>query len=287
MEHQKKAYIFAILAVLLWSTVATAFKIALRDFPPEIMLLYASISATLVLFIFFIFDKTASKIKLIDFKKSALAGLFNPFIYYLILFEAYDLLPAQIAQPLNYTWPIVLSIFSAYYFKQKLRIGIWIGLLVSFTGVVLISAQTSAFGELNSWGIFLALFSSIVWSTYWIINMKDKRANSKKLFLNFLLGSVFVFCYILLKQESFKYNTEAMLASIYIGFFEMGITFFFWMKALSLTQQTAKINNLVFLSPFLSFFLIALILEEKIQLMSIIGLIVIILGIILQKLIKK
>ena len=93
--------------------------------------------------------------------------------------------------------------------------------------------------------------------------------------------------YLLVKQETIIIKPEAMLASIYIGFFEMGITFFFWMKALSLSKQTAKINNLVFLSPFLSFFFIALVLKENIQFMSIIGLIVIILGIILQKLIKK
>ena len=35
-------------------------------------------------------------------------GLLNPVAYYLVLFKAYDLLPAQVAQPINYAWPIVL-----------------------------------------------------------------------------------------------------------------------------------------------------------------------------------
>jgi len=287
MAAQKKAYIFALSAVLMWSTVATAFKIALSEFPPELMLFYASSSASILLFVIYYFDKHAPKLSYNDFRKSSISGLFNPFIYYLVLFEAYNLLPAQIAQPLNYTWPIVLTIFSAIVFKEKLKIGIWIGLSVSFIGVILISWQGASFGPLSNLGIFLALGSSIIWSIYWILNMKDQRTNSLKLFTNFLLGSLFIFTYLLITDVPFLFSTKGLLSSIYIGFFEMGITFFVWMKALSLSQQTAKINNLVFLSPFISFFFIALILKENIQFMSVLGLIIIILGILLQKIIKK
>ena len=286
MQNQTKAYTYALIAVSLWSTVATAFKIALKSLSPELMLFYASVSATVILFVFYYFDNNAKRLSFLDFKKSLLAGLFNPFVYYLILFEAYELLPAQIAQPLNYTWPLVLSLFSAIFLNQKLKKGMWIGLFISFIGVIIISTQSFAIETLSKWGIFLALFSSIIWSTYWIINIKDKRADSQKLFLNFLIGSIFVFVYILIKGIEFDFNKEGVFGSIYIGFFEMGITFFLWMKALKLTSQTARINNLVFLSPFLSFFFIALILKEPIQLMSIVGLLVIILGIVIQKVLK-
>jgi len=287
MTNQKKSYLYALVAVLMWSTVATAFKIALKSLPSELMLFYASVIATLVLFIFYLFDKTAQKITLLDLKKSLISGFFNPFIYYLILFEAYDLLPAQIAQPLNYTWPLVLSLFSAIFLNQKLKIGTWIGLFISFIGVIIISTQSFSIDLLSKFGMFLALFSTVIWSIYWIINIKDERADSMKLFLNFLIASVLVLIYILVKGIRFDFNTEGLLACIYIGLFEMGITFFLWMKALKLTNQTAKINNLVFLSPFLSFFFIAIILKESIQFMTIIGLIVIICGIIIQKVFNR
>ena len=35
------------------------------------------------------------------------SGFLNPFLYYIILFKAYSLLPAQEALSLNYTWPLV------------------------------------------------------------------------------------------------------------------------------------------------------------------------------------
>jgi drug/metabolite transporter (DMT)-like permease len=47
--------------------------------------------------------------------QSAITGALNPFGYYLILFKAYSLLPAQLAQPLNMIWPVTLSdAFCAY-----------------------------------------------------------------------------------------------------------------------------------------------------------------------------
>lgn len=286
MKSINKASLYAIAAILMWSTVASSFKIALNNFTPELTLFYASLTATVILFIIFSFDKSSKKLSFTDLKLSSISGLFNPFIYYLVLFEAYSLLPAQIAQPLNYTWPIVLTIFSSIIFKYKLKYGVWIGLIVSFIGVILISNQSDSSKTMSLFGIILAIGSSVIWSIYWILNMKDKRANSQKLFMNFLFGSLYIFIYIFIRNIPILYTSKGLMASIYIGFFEMGITFFIWMKALELSSNPSKINNLVFLSPFISFIFIAVILKETVQFMSILGLFIIVLGIFLPKLIK-
>ena len=286
MLKQNKAYIYALLAILMWSTVASAFKIALSVYSPALVLLFASATASLVLFVFYKIDNNNKPINISKLKISLISGLFNPFIYYLILFEAYSLLPAQVAQPLNYTWPIVLTILSSFIFKEKLRLGIWIGLIVSFIGVIIISNQDSYANSLSLLGVILAIGSSLIWSIYWIINMKDQRPDIQKLFFNFLIGSIFILVYILVRNIPIVFSSKGIFASIYIGIFEMGISFIFWLKALRLTSQTAKINDLVFISPFLSFFFISIILGEKIEWSSIIGLIIIVLGISLQKTIK-
>ena len=82
---------------------------------------------------------------------------------------------------------------------------------------------------------------------------------------------------------------KGILSVIYIGLFEMGITFIIWLKALSLSKTTAKVSNLIFLAPFLSLFIISKIVKERILLSSIIGLFFIISGIVIQnyKLKKK
>ncbi|NWH06613.1 hypothetical protein [Desulfobacter latus] len=41
-----------------------------------------------------------------DWARGVLFGAINPFAYYLVLLQAYDLLPAQQAQPLNYSYQL-------------------------------------------------------------------------------------------------------------------------------------------------------------------------------------
>lgn len=286
MSSENKAYIYALTAVLLWSTVATAFKIALEDLRPELIVLFSSVFASIILLVINILDKNSFNLNLRDLQKSLLSALFNPFLYYLVLFESYNLLPAQVAQPLNYTWPIVLTVLSTIFLKEKLKVGAWIGLAVSFIGVVIISNQSGTYETLSPLGMILAVSSSIIWGVYWIINIRDSRPASQKLFLAFFIGSIYTLMYIILMDIDILFTTKGLIATAYIGLFEMGITFILWMQALKLSSQTAKVSKLVFLSPFLSLFFISFILKEEIQIASIIGLIVIVLGISLQKIIK-
>ena len=51
-----------------------------------------------------------------NYKKVFILGLVNPFLYYLVLFKAYDLLPAQEAQAINYTWALMLAFLSVIFF---------------------------------------------------------------------------------------------------------------------------------------------------------------------------
>ncbi len=53
-------------------------------------------------------------------------------------------------------------------------------------------------------------------------------------------------------------------AAVYVGIFEVGITYVLWMKAMQLSTSNAKIGNLVFMAPFLSLVFIHFILKETI-----------------------
>src|SRR6056297_3235208 len=119
------AYLFASLTILFWGTSASAFKIALRYLEPIPFLFFASWTAFLLLGIILLFQGRLSDV----FKFSARQYLFslglgflNPFAYYVILFQAYDRLPAQIAQPLNFIWPITLVLLSIPILGQRLSL---------------------------------------------------------------------------------------------------------------------------------------------------------------------
>ncbi|HPY52190.1 MAG TPA: EamA family transporter, partial [Sedimentisphaerales bacterium] len=76
---------------------------------------------------------------------------------------------------------------------------------------------------------------------------------------------------------------QGLIGGVYIGLFEMGITFLAWLKALKLARTTAHVVNLIYLVPFLSLLVIALVLDEQILPATLVGLVLIIAGIVLQK----
>jgi drug/metabolite transporter (DMT)-like permease len=287
MQNQTKAYIFAISAVLLWSTVATAFKTALTGMHFTSLLFISSLVSFILLSAILIGSgelQNAFNISIKSWLNSAVMGFLNPFLYYMILLKAYSILPAQIAQPLNYTWPVVLVFLSAPFLGHKITLKTILALLICFSGVLVISMQGKWNLDIsNPFGVVLAAGSSIVWSVFWLLNMKDKRHETHKLFLNFFFGFVYIAIYILLFEKINIKDTTSFLASVYVGIFEMGITFVLWLTALRLSSSPEKISSFVFLSPFLSIFFIAFFLHETIHFSTVAGLCLIVAGIILSK----
>lgn len=299
MKQQRQAYTYALLAVLCWSTIGSAFKISLRYLDFLTLLLFASFVAAVILFIILLLQgklHLMKKIKKEDLLSSAFLGLLNPFLYYIVLLKAYELLPAQEAGTLNYIWPLVLVLLSIPMLRQKITGWSILAILVSFFGIMLISThgQLLSLRFSNPVGVILALGSAIFWALYWIFNMKDRREEVSKLFLNFCFGFFYIFLTIaILRFLGLNWSRYPLLpwqgiaGSVYLGIFEMGITFILWMMALKLSSTTAKVSNLIYLSPFISLILIHFLVGEVILFSTVIGLAFIVGGIILQQSIKS
>ncbi|WP_029132442.1 DMT family transporter [Sedimenticola selenatireducens] len=289
MNDQSRAYLYGISAVLLWSTVATAFKLSLRHLEPIQLLFYASIASLLVMLAVLIRQGHLQRLLRTprrDLLLCATLGLLNPCIYYWVLFKAYDLLPAQEAQPLNYTWAITLSILAVPLLKQHLRRLDLLAIGISYFGILVIATHGAPFTLRfsNGYGVLLALGSTLIWSLFWIFNTRSRIEPVVGLFLNFLFA-IPVIALITWLTAGFGFDSiKGLYGAAYVGLFEMGITFVLWLKALRLTKSTAKVANLIFLSPILSLFLIHFIVGEDIHWSSGAGLLLIIAGNALQQL---
>jgi len=288
VERQTRAYGLGLIAVIIWSTVASAFKITLDHMDPPTMVVIASIFSTITLFIVVLATGRLGKLLRMTRNqriRSMLPGALNPFIYYLLLFFTYDILKAQEAQALNYTWPIILTILSIIILGQKIgKISI-VAIVISFIGVLVITTKGGFFtsGTVEPLGIGLGLANAAVWSTYWIINLKDNSDGVIKIFLNFLFGTILVTIFVMIVFGLDVDGMGGILGAGYIGVFEMGITFIIWLGALKLSRDTSKISNLIYLSPFVSLILIAVLVKEAILFTTVIGLFLILGGIVLQR----
>ncbi|HKK80818.1 MAG TPA: DMT family transporter, partial [Prolixibacteraceae bacterium] len=135
ISKNQRAIIYALITVLFWSTVATAFKIGLRELYPAQLIFTGSMVTVVILFGIILYTKKQILLKQLkpkDILHMGILGALNPFLYYIVLFEAYSLLPAQVAQPLNMVWPIVLVLLSVPLLKQKIGWKSFAALLISF-----------------------------------------------------------------------------------------------------------------------------------------------------------
>jgi drug/metabolite transporter (DMT)-like permease len=287
--NQRKAYAFGLGAVLCWSTVATAFKISLEYLSPAQLLLYASLSSWLFLGTILLV-KGQLKSSLLSgwnsYGRAFVFGAFNPLIYYLILFQAYSLLPAQEAQILNYSWAITMTILAIPLLGHKLYWQDVAAALVCYSGVLVIATHGDVLGLefANPEGVMWALVSTIIWALYWILNSKQVGDATSALFRNFSCAIPLTLLYCWMTGELVAVPWQGLAGAAYVGVFEMGLSFIFWLTAMRLTKSTASIANLIFIAPLLSLVIISVLLKEVILPSTLWGLALILGGLIIQQL---
>lgn len=288
VKNQRLSYINALIAVFLWSTVASVFKITLESLSVAQLVFYAVLTSTLVLFII-VLIKNLSKEVLNHFKENykliLLLGLLNPFLEYILLFKAYDLLPVQEAQTINFTWALMLTYLSIPLLGHKPKFNDLLAGLVCYFGVLVIATKGNplSLDFSNIYGVLLALLTTVVWSLYWIYNTKVKVNPVVGLFSSFVVGLPLVFIYYIYMEDFSIPDFSGAMGAIYIGLFEMSITYMFWLSAMKLTESTSKIANLIFIAPFLSLVFIYFLVGEQILLSTIFGLVLIVVGLLVQQ----
>lgn len=282
--NERRAVSFALAAVLLWSTVATGFKLGLAVLAPLQLLLLGTIISTAV---FWTAAIATSRYRLEPGQLPGVLafGLVNPFAYYVVLFEAYDRLPAQVAQPLNYTWAIALAVLAVPLLGQRLARRTLLGIVTGYVGVVILLTQ----GRFDAWpdtdwlGVALALASTLLWAGYWLMGTRSATEPLARMAWSFLVATPIVALVCRLGPGWPALTPENLLYGAWVGLIEMGVTFLLWQQALRLTANAGRIGQLIFLSPFLSLVLIGAVLGESVRATSWIGLAVIVAGLVMTR----
>ena len=287
-SNQNKAYLFAGIAIFFWSTVATAFKLALEHLEPIQLVFYSTLFSVIVLFFITLIQGKLNLIK--DFSRSdllrcAFLGLLNPCLYYIILFKGYDILPAQEAMVINFSWPIMIVILSIPILKQTIDIKSFLSIVVCYVGVVVIASKGDVFSMQfeSPLGVGYILFTTVIWSLFCLFNNKNSNDSVVSLFLIFLFSLPYILVIVYFSNSFIIPSTKGFIGSAYIGLFEMGISVVLWQLALKTSTTVSRVASLVFITPFLSLLILHFVLKETILASTIFGVILICLGLILQK----
>ncbi|WP_027852764.1 DMT family transporter [Marinobacterium litorale] len=288
VKSQPRAMLLGASAVFLWSTVATAFKLSLQWLTPVQLLAWASLVSLLVLALAVSWQRLWPAV--FEALRARplyclMLGIINPAAYYLILFRAYDLLPAQQAQALNYTWALTLSLLAIPLLKQPLRVRDMVALAGGYLGALVIATRgdllSLQFDSLE--GVVLAMLSTLFWALYWILNTRSSAPASATLLICFLIGTPLVWLTMVMQGEWVVPSGQALLGVVWVGLFEMGLTFMLWLGAMRAAVHVSRVSNLIFLSPFLSLIFIRYLLEETIAPATFVGLALIVCAVIYQQ----
>ena len=281
MSQETLATVFGLSAVVLWSTVATAFKLGLAAYTPAQLLTLACAVSCVVFWLTAVATRSV-RIDRGDLAWALALGLLNPVLYYLVLFEAYDRLPAQIAQPLNYTWAIVLALLAVPVLKQRLSRRALAGIVLAYAGVVVLIYRNTGQPELSLPGIALALGSTVLWAAYWLLNTRASAPPVATMAYSFTFALPVLAAWTHW-TDGWPASSEGWPYAVWVGLVEMGVTFLLWQQALKRTAHVARISQLIFLSPFLSLVLIGNVLGEPIQTNTVLGLAIIVAGVMITQ----
>ncbi|WP_231489519.1 DMT family transporter [Billgrantia saliphila] len=284
-SRDRQAMLFGLGAVALWSTVATAFKVALGHMTPLELMWLASLVSWLLIGGLMLRQGLLREALRRGWRTAAWAGLMNPVAYYLVLFGAYDRLPGQEAMALNYTWALTMAFLAVPILGQRLtRVDILAG-LVAYSGVWVIATRGAVFDVAfaDPLGVGLALASTLLWALYWLLNVRDRRPPLVAQWQNFSVGLPVLTLLMLLGPGFAWPGWAGVTAGIYVGLFEMGIAFVLWQLAVHRVSRTARVSNLIFLSPPISLLLLHLVVGEPILASTLVGLVLILGGLGLQQ----
>ena len=287
-KKDRQALLYGLAAVLAWSTVATAFKLALRELDVLQLLAYSVCFSAVALLSIVVWQGKLPLLREYAGQSPGyflLMGLVNPVAYYLVLLHAYDLLPAQQAQAINYTWAISLAVLAVPLLEHKLNRHDQIVLVLGYGAVLIIATRGQVLAlEFDSVeGVGLALLSTLIWAAYWLVSTRNQRDPVACLCLNFAVAAPAALALCATFSSLVIPGWRGLAGAAYVGLFEMGVTFALWSTALRLSSGVSRVGNLIFLSPLVSLVFIATILGEAIHPATLVGLALIIPGVLLQQ----
>jgi len=287
---QSKAgvYFLVILAMIFWGFTFVTFKFANQSFRPITIITFRLFVSLFFLFGFALLFKRLNRIRKKDQKWFLLMAVAEPFFYF--LGEAYGLtlVSATVGAVIISTIPLITPFGAYYLYKEKLTPMNYVGLVISFAGVVLVVLNKSGGLSANPLGIllmFVAVLSAVGY-TLVVKRLAEDYTPITMTAYQSLYGLVLFIPLFLIFEvphlDLSRVTTPSLLAVIYLGVFGSGICFIF--MAIGIRELgAAKANIFANLIPVVTAILSFLLLKEAMPLLKILGILIVIMGLLMSQ----
>lgn len=276
MTSKTKATILVFLCVFLWAMIPPTSKFVSSNLDNHQFLFYSSFTSFISLLIATIFSKKVTRIKQYkrkDWLNIIILGLLGTYIYYLFLYLGYANAKGLEVLVVQYTWPVLVVVFSLFILKESLDLQKIISILLGFIGVLIVLSKGNITSlHIDNYEVIILVFLGA--SSFALFSVLSKKIQLEAIGVTsmyFLVATVSSFLSLMYFSE-FKFPAlNDWYAIILNGLLLNGFSYLFWIKALKLTQAS-YLAPYVFITPVLSAIYLVVLFDEPIYSAYFIGL---------------
>jgi drug/metabolite transporter (DMT)-like permease len=267
-------YLLILLAIIFWGTSFVATKTVLNEIKPVTIIILRLILASILLTIIALSTKRKFSVNL----KS------HGWIFILALVAVFHLwiqvTGLQYTTASNTGWiigtaPIFMAILGFVFYKEKITLLQFLGILVALVGLLLLigKGDITNIGLIENQGDLLVLGSAFTWGVYSMVNKKISLSYSP------LMTILYLFLMMAVIIIPFNLNTETInsvinlsfiswLWILFLGIFCSGIAYVIWAQALR-DMESAKVGAFLYFEPLVTVIAAWFFLQEEITLLMI------------------
>ncbi len=283
-----KGHLSAFFTIFVWAATFISIKLLLTEFSPIEIMFYRLVLAYLALL-----AASPRFIRINNLKEELLflgAGLCGVTLYLIFQNSALNLTQASNVSVLISISPFFTAIFSRFFVKEEqFRSNFFLGFGISIIGIFLIGFNGNFILKLNPLGDILAILSAIVWAGYTVIMKKISLLDlstiqyTRKIFFYGLLLLLPFLNVLGFNLDLSRFSSlPNVLNIVFLGVGASALCFVTWNYAVSV-MGAVRTSVYIYLIPIITIIISALVLQEKITLVALLGVLLILLGLFISE----
>ncbi len=277
--------------MLLWGLSYIWTKIVFKYYEPLTTVFLRLLISSLILFIFIHLFRSPRKIKKEHYRLFIVSALFNPFLYFLGESFGLNLVSSTISAVIISTIPVFTPIAAYFSLKERLSLINFIGILVSFSGILLMLFNDEFKFNENPLGISF-LFGAVIAAVIYGILLKKLTNHYSSLtiitYQNAIGAIYFLPLFLFFEFDQFiqvQPNTELISSILLLAIFASSIAYILYtnvVRKIGISKGNMYTNLIPGFTALFSYFILA----EEFPFSKILGMIIVILGVVLSQINK-
>lgn len=266
MNNKLKGTLYALLCVAFWALLPVVAKIGQSTLDNHQFLFWSSLVSFIVTAVTVIISGKTKFILQYTVKEwlwFSFLGLLGTYIYYLFLYLGYLKATGMEVLVIQYTWPILIVVFSIFILNERLTYKKMLAVCLCFTGVLLVltKGHIANVSINNPSVIALVAFGAACFALFSVLSKKVEKEPLGVVAVYFLVACVASLVSMLCFSE-FAFPSQGEVPAILVnGIIVNGFSYIFWVLALKSTEAS-YLAPFTFITPILSAFYLIVFFNE-------------------------